>query len=54
MQVVIILPASKGWGKVLFTVCLSVHIMGEYPVSGLGGTPAQVWVGGYPIPGLGR
>ena len=27
---------------------LSVHISGE------GGTPSQVWVGGYPISGLGR
>ena len=47
-------PASEGWGKVLFSVCLSVHISG-------GGYPSQVWggphprsgQGGYPIPGLG-
>ena len=41
-------PASEGWGKVLFSVCLSVHTsMGwGYPVPGLDG-------GGYPIPGLG-
>ena len=42
-------PASEGWGKVLFSVCLSVHI------SGGGGTPSQVGVeGGYPGPGLSR
>ena len=53
-------PASEGWGKVLFSVCLSVHISGRVPQSGLGrgstpsqvwtgGTPSQVWGGGYPI-----
>ena len=26
-------PASEGWGKVLFSVCLSVHISGGVPVS---------------------
>ena len=51
-------PASEGWGKVLFSVCLSVHISGggvpqsglgrRVPQSGLGGTPSQVWVGGTP------
>ena len=35
-------PASEGWGKVLFSVCLSVHISGEVP---------QLGIGGYPIPG---
>ena len=41
-------------GKVLFTVCLSVHISRGYPSQVWGGTPSQVWPGGYPIPGLGR
>ena len=47
-------PASEGWGKVLFSVCLSVHILGggtpvrsgggvPHPRSGEGGTPSQVW-----------
>ena len=35
-------PASEGWGKVLFSVCLSVHISE--------GTPSQVWPGGLPHP----
>ena len=47
----LLLPASKGWGKVLFSVCLSVHTsMGGrgYPVPGLGGggTLSQIWWGG--------
>ena len=51
-------PASEGWGKVLFSVCLSVYIsggvpqlgLGEYPIPGLarGSTPSQVWPGGLP------
>ena len=48
-------PASEGWGKVLFSVCLSVHISGGgTPVRSRGGTPSQVWSGGRgdPIPGL--
>ena len=41
-------PASEGWGKVIFSVC--PHLQGGYPVPGLdGGTPSQVWTGGYPI-----
>ena len=44
-------PASQGWGKVLFSVCLSVHISGGVPQSGLGGVPHPK-SGGYPIPGL--
>ena len=42
-------PASEGWGKVLFSVCLSVHTS----TGGGGGTPSQVWVRGYPFPDLG-
>ena len=38
-------PPSKGWGKVIFSVCSHLR---------RGGTPSQVWVGGYPISGLGR
>ena len=70
-------PASEEWGKVLFSVCLSVHTStggGGVPQSGLdgwggggvvrsgwldggqvligGGTPAQVWMGGYLPPWL--
>ena len=40
-------PPSEGWGKVIFSVC--PHL----PWGG-GGTTSQVWVGGYPISGLGR
>ena len=54
---VLLLPASEGWGKVLFSVCLSVHTSiwgggrGD-PITDLdrGGTSFQVQVGGgYPI-----
>ena len=48
-------PASEGWGKILFSVYLSVHTStgGEGTWSGLdggGGYPSQVWMvgGGYP------
>ena len=37
-------PASEGWGKVIFSLCVSVHRGGE-------GYPSQVLTGGYPIPG---
>ena len=49
-------PASEGWGKVLFSVCLSVHILGwGYPSQiYVGGTPSQVWVGGVPCPWSGQ
>ena len=54
-------PPSKGWGKVIVSVCSH---LGGYPISVLGrgvphprsrwgGTPSQVQVEGYPIPGLG-
>ena len=37
-------PASEGWGKVLFSVCLSVHTLTG------GGTPAKSgWWGGTPV-----
>ena len=49
-------PASEGWGKVIFSLCVSVHTLmgGGVPHlrSGWVGTPSQVWLGGYPIPGL--
>ena len=35
-------PASEGWGKVIFSLGVSVH------TSTGGGTPSQVWVGGTP------
>ena len=41
--------ASEGWGKVLFSVCLSVHTStGGVPQPGLdrGGYPGQVWMVG--------
>ena len=44
-------PASEGWGKVLFLVCLSVHtLIGGIPKPGLdgGGYPSQVWMVGVP------
>ena len=54
-------PASEGWGKVLFSVCLSVHMWGRgypsqvwrggevpHPRSGRGGTPSLVWMGVLP------
>ena len=56
---------GKKWEPwVLFSVCLSVHILGGVPQSGLGGGthprsgqggthPRSGW-GGYPIPGLAR
>ena len=63
-------PASEGWGKVLFSVCLSVHISGggTHPRSGRGGEvpnprsrwgegvphPRSRWGRGYPIPGQDR
>ena len=62
-----LLPAYVVRGKVIFilgNVCLFT-IGGGYPIqcldgggvprsmSGWGGTPSQVWVGGYPITGLG-
>ena len=35
-------PASEGWGKVIVSLCVSVH-------TSTGGTPFQVYVG-YPLP----
>ena len=58
-------PASEGWGKVIFSVCSHLRGGGGYPIPGLwiggdtpsqvgvGDTMSQVWVEGYPIPGLG-
>ena len=47
LTVILLPPASEGWGKVIFSLCMSVHTsMGV-------GTPSQVWVGEYPVPGLG-
>ena len=57
-------PASEGWGKVLFSVCLSVHTSTGgtpsqvwvgvlHPRSGWRGTQSQVWMERFPIPGLG-
>ena len=56
-------PASEGWGKVLFSVCLSVHTSTGGGVPGLkfsaggtrsqisgGGTQSQIFGGG--VPGL--
>ena len=36
-------PASEGWGKVIFSLCVSVNTS-----TGGGGTPSQVWIGGTP------
>ena len=37
----------------VFSLFVSSHLDGGYPIPGLGGgTPSQVWMGGYPIPGL--
>ena len=36
-QLYLLLPTSEGWGKVLFSVCLSVHTL-------MGGTPSD-WLG---------
>ena len=51
-------PASEGWEKVIFSLCVSVHTSmggGGVPQPGLdgGGYPSQVWmVGGVPQQGL--
>ena len=37
-------PPSEGWGKVIVSACSHLG----------GGTPSQVWVGGYPISVLDR
>ena len=48
MEANLLPPASKGRGKVLFSVCLSVHTL-----MGGRGYPSQVWmVGAVPWPGL--
>ena len=52
-------PASEGWGKVLFSVCLSVHTSwGGYPISGLGRgggvSHPRSGQGGVPHPRSGR
>ena len=44
-------PASEEWGKVLFSVCLSVHISTPGGV-GYPKVPHPADRGGYPIPGL--
>ena len=42
-------PASEGWGKVIFTVCLSVHTRGEgTPICWLGGGTPSGPTGGTP------
>ena len=50
-KIVFLPPASEGCGKVLFSVCLSVHTStrgGGVPWSGPdgGGYPSQVWMVG--------
>ena len=47
-------PASEGWGKVIVSVCVSVHTWGWVPQPADGGYPhlRSGWGGGYPIPGL--
>ena len=34
-------PASEGWGKVIFSLCVSAHT-----TTGGGSTPSEVWMGG--------
>ena len=47
-------PASEGWGKVLFSVCQSILMVG-YPISGLGrGVPITGLAGGIPHPRSGQ
>ena len=48
MSLTLLPPASEGWGKVLFSVCLSVHTStgGGVPQSGMDGR------GEVPQPGL--
>ena len=43
-------PASEGWGKVIFSVCVSVHIDGERG----GGRVPHPLMEGTPFPGPGR
>ena len=44
-------PASEGWGKVIFSLCMSVHTL----TGGEGGVPCPAdGVGGIPIPGQDR
>ena len=41
--------ASEGWGKVIFSLCVSVHTRGvPQPGPEGGGTPIQPWTGGTP------
>ena len=54
-------PASEGWGKVPFSVCLSVHTSrsgrgggGGFPGPGRGVPHPRSRQGGYTIPGLDR
>ena len=35
----------------MFSLCKPFQRV-SHPMSGQGGTPSQVWIGGYPIPGL--
>ena len=51
--VVLLPPASEGWGKVIISVCLSVHTWGGTPVPGsFPGLWSQILSGGYTQPGL--
>ena len=49
-------PASQGWGKVIFSVYVSVHTStgGGVPHLPMGGYPIPGQDGGYPIPGPDR
>ena len=46
-----LLPASEGWGNLIFSLCVSVHTsIGGYPILPNGGSPPhQDWIG-YPPP----
>ena len=44
---ILLLPASEGWWKVMFSLC-SPFWGGVTPSSWLGGTPSQVWMKGTP------
>ena len=49
-SVIFLPPTSEGWGKVLFSACVSVHTWeGGVPLSVNGGTPSGP-DGGYPHP----
>ena len=63
VQILSLPPASKGWGKVIFSVCVSSHLDGEggnpstdggIPFPGQSGRyPFPSWGGGTPFPGPG-